>query len=183
MPEKQKLRDMVYTGMFACLMSICAWISIPAPVPFTLQTLGVFLTMGLLGGKRGTRAVGLYLLMGCVGLPVFSGFQGGFGHLLGASGGYLIGFLGTALVMWGIEALASPRLLPLGMFLGTACCYLIGTGWYVRFYATGTIGFPEAFSLCVAPYLLPDLCKGLVALPLIRKLRPHLALSAQTRKN
>ena len=77
--EKKKLstKDMAYIGLFACLMAICAWISIPGQIPFTLQTMGVFLAVGLLGGKRGTLAVLVYVLMGAVGLPVFSGFTGG----------------------------------------------------------------------------------------------------------
>ena len=77
--EQKKLstKDMAYIGLFACLMAICAWISIPGQIPFTLQTMGVFLAVGLLGGKRGTLAVLVYVLMGAVGLPVFSGFTGG----------------------------------------------------------------------------------------------------------
>ena len=93
MDKKTKLttRDMVYTAMFACLMTICAWISIPGQVPFTLQTMGVFLAVGLLGGKRGTLAILVYVLMGAVGLPVFSGYQGGLARLAGPTGGYLAG--------------------------------------------------------------------------------------------
>ena len=80
--KKMKTLDMVYIALFACLMAICAWISIPGQIPFTLQTMGVFLAVGLLGGKRGTVAVLVYILMGAVGLPVFSGFAGGLGKLL-----------------------------------------------------------------------------------------------------
>ena len=75
--KKMKTLDMVYIALFACLMAICAWISIPGQIPFTLQTMGVFLAVGLLGGKRGTVAVLVYILMGAVGLPVFSGFAFG----------------------------------------------------------------------------------------------------------
>ena len=67
--KKMKTLDMVYIALFACLMAICAWISIPGQIPFTLQTMGVFLAVGLLGGKRGTVAVLVYILMGAVGLP------------------------------------------------------------------------------------------------------------------
>ena len=98
---KPKMRtvDMAYIAMFAVVMAVCAWISIPAAVPFTLQTLGVFLAVGMLGGKRGTLAVLIYLLLGAVGMPVFAGFNGGLGYMLGATGGYIVGFVLSALVM------------------------------------------------------------------------------------
>ena len=76
-------RDLVYVAVFAALMAICAWISIPTTVPFTLQTFGVFVSVGLLGGRRGSLAVLVYLLLGAVGAPVYAGFTGGFGPLMG----------------------------------------------------------------------------------------------------
>ena len=97
-------RDLVYVAVFAALMAICAWISIPTTVPFTLQTMGVFLAVGLLGGRRGSLAVFVYLLLGAVGAPVFSGFTGGVGSLVGTTGGYILGFLLCALTMWAVEA-------------------------------------------------------------------------------
>ena len=79
--------DVAYIGMFVAVMAICSWISIPATVPFTLQTFAVFMAVGLLGGKRGTIAVVTYVLLGAVGAPVFAGFAGGIGALLGNSVG------------------------------------------------------------------------------------------------
>ena len=87
-----KTRELAYTGILAALIAVCSWISIPTAVPFTLQTFAVFLTLGLLGGRLGTLAVTVYLLLGAVGLPVFAGFHGGLGAFLGATGGYLVGF-------------------------------------------------------------------------------------------
>ena len=75
-----KTRDIIYIGVFATIISICSWISIPASVPFTLQTLGVFTAVGLLGGKRGSFSVLVYILLGMIGVPVFSGFSGGIWH-------------------------------------------------------------------------------------------------------
>ena len=86
-------RDMALVALMTALMAICSWISIPTTVPFTLQTLGVFLACALLGGKRGSLAVFVYLLLGALGLPVFAGFSGGAGALLGSTGGYILGFL------------------------------------------------------------------------------------------
>ena len=84
---------MVYIAVFAVLIAICSWISIPTTVPFTLQTFAVFLAVGVLGGKRGSLSVLIYILLGAVGIPVFAGFSGGFGILLGQTGGYIVGFL------------------------------------------------------------------------------------------
>lgn len=93
-----EVRDLVYVGVFAALLAIFSWISIPTVVPFTLQTFGVFLALTVLGGKRGTLAILVYILLGAMGLPVFSGFTGGFGRLLGTTGGYIVGFLATGLL-------------------------------------------------------------------------------------
>lgn len=101
---RSKTYDMVYIAVFAVLIAICSWISIPMTVPFTLQTFAVFLAVGVLGGKRGSLAVLIYILLGAVGIPVFAGFSGGIGQLLGNTGGYIIGFLFSALLMWLIEA-------------------------------------------------------------------------------
>ena len=101
---KLKTKDLALCALFAALIAVCAWISIPATVPFTLQTFAIFAALGLLGGKRGTVAVAVYLLLGAIGVPVFAGFQGGIGALLGTTGGYLLGFLLTALIVWGMEA-------------------------------------------------------------------------------
>ena len=82
-------RDLAYVAVCAVLMAVCSWISIPAAVPFTLQTFAVFCSLGFLGGKRGTAAILVYLLLGALGIPVFAGFSGGIGILFGTTGGYL----------------------------------------------------------------------------------------------
>ena len=79
---KTRTYDMAYIAIFAVLIAICSWISIPMTVPFTLQTFGVFMAVGVLGGKRGSLAVLVYILLGAIGVPVFAGFSGGFGILL-----------------------------------------------------------------------------------------------------
>ena len=177
MEKKNKLTtlDMVYTAMFACLMAICAWISIPGQIPFTLQTMGVFLAVGLLGGKRGTLAILVYVLMGAVGLPVFSGMTGGLGKLLGMTGGYIVGFLISALIMWAMEAIPGNRkwVLPLSMVLGLIACYAIGTVWFMVVYArnTGAVGMMTVLGWCVFPFILPDLLKIGLALFLTKALK------------
>ena len=76
--QRSKTYDLVYVSIFVVLIAVCSWISIPLTVPVTLQTFGVFIAVGLLGGKRGTLAVLVYILMGAIGIPVFSGFTGFF---------------------------------------------------------------------------------------------------------
>lgn len=154
-----KLRDLVRCGCCAALMAVCAWLAVPVgEVAFTLQTFGVFLTLLLLGGGKGTAACIAYLLLGAVGLPVFSGFQGGFGILLGPTGGYLWGFLVLCLCYWFLSK-------PLGripaMILGLLLCYGCGTVWF--YFAYG--GSLWAVLLkCVVPYLIPDALKLSLAL-------------------
>ena len=171
------VRNLSRAALFAALMALCAWISVPAPVPFTLQTFALFLAPGLLGGKLGMAAVGAYLLLGAAGLPVFAGFSGGIGVLLGATGGFLLGFLLTALVMWGAEA-ALGRSEPVFLasaVLGQGLCYLFGSAWYACGYAGGAAGLPAALSACVLPFLLPDAAKLALAFALRRRLSPVLA--------
>ena len=165
-----KTRDMVYIAMFAVLISICSWISIPSAVPFTMQTFGIFLAVAVLGGKRGSLAVLVYLLLGLVGVPVFAGFSGGIGCLAGTTGGYIVGFQLTALVMWAMEAMLGKKAFVLfaAMVLGTAVCYAFGTAWFMYVYArtTGAIGLGTALGWCVIPYIIPDLLKAALALAL-----------------
>ena len=171
-------KDLVLAAQSAALMAICSWISVPAAVPFTLQTFGVFLSAGLIGGKRGTAAVAVYLLLGSAGLPVFAGFTGGIGHITGPTGGYLVGFLFTALVMWLAEHFfgRSMHVLVLSMIAGLAVCYAFGTAWFVISGAKGNgPGIMAALSLCVLPYIIPDAIKIALAAQLTRRLRPYTA--------
>ena len=181
MKSKLSVRDMAYIALFAVMMAVCSWISIPYVVPFTLQTFAVFLAVGVLGGRRGTMAVLVYLLMGAVGLPVFTGFSGGIGHLLGSTGGYIVGFVFTALVMWGMERIPGNRtvVLTISMVLGLLVCYAFGTAWFLLVYArtTGPVGVWTAVGWCVAPYVVPDLMKLALALVLRRRLRRAIRLA------
>ena len=172
--------DMAYIALFAVMIVVCSWISIPATVPFTLQTFGVFLAVGVLGGKRGTLAVLVYLLLGMVGLPVFAGFSGGMGCLLGSTGGYIVGFLFSALVMWAMERFLGkkPWVLALSMVLGLIVCYAFGTVWFMQVYAktTGAIGLWTALGWCVFPYIIPDLVKIVLAMVLCKRLAAAIRL-------
>jgi biotin transport system substrate-specific component len=170
------ISDITLIALFTAVIAVCSWISIPAAVPFTLQTFAVFLTAGLLGGKRGTLTVLVYILLGAIGLPVFSGFTGGIGHLLGPTGGYIIGFIFSALVMWFAENRfgKSLKVLAASMVIGLIVCYAFGTAWFMAVYTkeTGEIGLMTALGWCVFPYIIPDAVKIALAVILCRRLRP-----------
>ena len=126
-PTHTKALDLAYIALMAALIALCAWISVPlGPVPFTMQTFGIFAALGLLGGRRGTLAFLIYLLLGIVGLPVFSGFSAGAGVLFGATGGYLLGYLAAALLFWGLTAKLGQTLpvMASAMVLGLVLCCL-----------------------------------------------------------
>ena len=170
-----KTKDMVYISMFAVLIAICSWISIPAAVPFTLQTMAVFTAVGLLGGKRGTISVLLYILLGAIGIPVFAGFSGGIGVLMGTTGGYIVGFLFSALLMWAMEAaFGKGRIIRiLSMVLGLIVCYAFGTIWFMFVYTktTGPVGIAAVLGWCVIPFIIPDCIKIVVAFILTDRLK------------
>ena len=172
--QRNKTYDLVYVSIFVVLIAVCSWISIPLTVPVTLQTFGVFIAVGLLGGKRGTLAVLVYILMGAIGIPVFSGFTGGIGILAGTTGGYIVGFLFSALLMWGMEKLfgKDTKVLAGSMILGLAVCYAVGTLWFMAVYAasSGPVGIFTVLGWCVFPFIIPDIAKIVLALILTKRL-------------
>ena len=164
-----KIRDMALCGLFAALLAICAWLSIPfGGLSFSLQTFGVFLILGLLGGKRGTIAIAIYLLLGAVGAPVFSGFRGGLGAFVSPTGGYLLGFLVMGLVFWAV-----PKKLP-AMLAGLFACYAFGILWHYGFVQEGATPLFTIAYTHISLFLLPDLLKLVLALALTERLKPYL---------
>ena len=169
---------LVYTGIFAVLLAICSWISIPTVIPFTLQTFGVFLTVLLLGGRQGSIAISIYLLLGAVGIPVFSNFGAGLGYLLGNTGGYAMGFLFIGLTGWLFEKIFGRKSVPMlfAMILGLILCYTFGTFWFmnISMKGTGVSGWMSALTICVFPFILPDICKLILAYFISKRLKPML---------
>lgn len=163
-----KLQTMTRCALSAALLSVCAWITVPGPVPFTLQTFGVFLILELLGGRAGTIAIAAYLGLGAIGLPVFSGFQGGIGVLLGTTGGYLSGFVLTALIYWFLTEKGCGALL--GLMAGYLACYLFGSGWFWLLYGAER-SLWAVFAACVFPFILPDAIKLALAQWTVKRIR------------
>lgn len=171
-----RVRNMCETAMMAALLCAVAPMSVPAgAIPFTLATFGVCLCGALLGSRRGTAAVGVYLLIGAAGLPVFSGYAGGLQKLAGATGGYLIGYLPCA---W-IIGLAADRysgkrwMLSAAMIAGTAVCYAVGTAWFMRL--TGA-SLKASLAGCVVPFLPGDAVKIAAASALSSALRSRVGI-------
>ncbi len=173
-----KTKDITLIAFAAGLIAVCSWISIPFAVPFTMQTFAVFASVGILGGKRGSIAVAVYILLGAIGLPVFSGFSGGIGVLFGLTGGYIAGFLFSALFMWLCEVLfgRGKRVLFLSMLGGLIICYAIGTVYFKYIYTrnTGDIGILAVLSSCVFPFVLPDILKIVLSMSLIGTIRKYI---------
>ena len=156
-----KVRDMTLTAVMAALICVAGPMVIPTgPVPLSLATFAVYLSGAVLGKKRGTLAVALYLLIGCIGVPVFSSFTGGFQKLAGVTGGYLVGYLPCAFLSGLGSETAEEKgrnwFLPALMAVGTAVLYIVGTAWFML--QTGN-AFGAALSLCVGPFLPGDAAK------------------------
>ena len=162
---------MILVSLSAALICICSWIQVPSAVPFTLQTFAVVFVSAVLGAKRGAAATLVYLLLGAVGLPVFSGFQGGVGALLGATGGYVFGFVFVSLIVgavsdkFGIKLIAGALSSAAGMLI----CYLVGTLWFAFVYGDGNLA--GAFSVCVLPFILPDAAKITLAMIIAKRVK------------
>ncbi|MBQ7203892.1 MAG: biotin transporter BioY [Eubacterium sp.] len=171
--------DLTYIGLSTALIAVCAWISIPiATVPVTLQTLAVCLVAALFGWKKGVASVLIYLIIGAFGVPVFAQFKGGIGVLFGMTGGYLMGFVLTALIVglatekWGNKLLV----LAVSMVLGVLVCYVFGTAWFALIYAKQTepVALGKILSWCVIPFILPDLIKIAVACVISSRVKKYI---------
>ncbi len=166
---KQTVKDITLIPMLSAVIVICSWITVPAPVPFTLQTFGVFFGAFFAGGRRGTIAVLLYIALGAIGLPVFSGFTGGIGHILSPTGGYILGFLVSSLTIWLSEFIGKRT--PVRLLFAAAgllLCYTFGTLWFML--TTESDNFIPSVSLCVLPYIIPDCIKISLAYLLAKRL-------------
>ena len=178
---RERVRDMVFIALCAVMIAVCAQIHIPVlPIPYSMQNFGVFIAIGILGGRRAFFAIAVYLALGAAGLPVFAGFSGGVGRLLGETGGFLLGFLAIALVSWLITSLFKRGAASLlaSLVTGQLISYAIGAFWYWTLYVREGSGasFSGILSVCVLPFLIPDIIKIFVAVMLSDRARKILKL-------
>lgn len=193
--RRSKVHDLVQIGLLSAVFCVLAPIAMPvplSPVPITFGTFVLYLTAVVLGKKKGTISVMVYLLIGLAGLPVFSGFSAGFTKLMGPGGGYMIGYLPAVFFMGWMEEAWSKRqkekrterkhlgfgrqsLVLAGIFLaGAIVCYTFGTAWFI-FMMSGTYTLAQALLVCVLPFVPFELIKivlaCVIALPVRQKLR------------
>lgn len=170
--KKINTNRMLYAAFFAALTAVSAWISIPTPIPFTLQTLTVFLALMTLGGSLGTLSVVIYVSLGILGLPVFSGFGAGLGYLFGAGGGYIIGFIIAALLYALLERIcgSNDKISLVYSFVCLAVIYTFGSLWFSFVFAKENSFFAALFTTAL-PFLLPDAIKIFVAYGISKRLK------------
>lgn len=155
-----KIRNIVYIALMAAICCILGPWNIPlGPIPISLGLVGVFLAGYILGPVRGTISTGIYILLGMIGLPVFTGFSGGLTKIAGPTGGYIIGYLLVALctgyASYHSEAYKIYQHV-LAMVIGLIGCYALGTAWFCFISSTA---FTDALSICVIPFIPFDLMK------------------------
>ena len=175
MARSRKTVQMAEIALMSAVLCVISPFTIPvpaSPVPLSLALFAVYLAAVLLGVKKGALSVLVYLLLGMVGLPVFSGFSGGIGVLLGPTGGYIIGYVLCALVI-GLLAERGVHTV-FAMTAGTLVCYCFGTTWFLII-MKGTYTLLQALLICVVPYLILDMIKiaaaAAVVLPMKKMLR------------
>jgi len=168
---------MAFIAVITAAMCVVAPFSIAiGPIPLSLATLVLYISVGSLGWKRGAVSVVLYILLGAAGMPVFSGFEGGFHKITGVTGGFIIGYIPCGLAMGIISGLLQKgkrKVWPdaIGMAVGTILLYICGTVWFVI--QTGS-ALAAALALCMIPFLPGDAIKIIVACSITPKLRKAL---------
>ena len=170
--EQISIKTMALIAIFSAITCVLAPFSLPiGPVPISLTNLVIYFSLYVIGTWKGTASYVIYLLIGLVGLPVFSGFTGGPGKLFGPTGGYLIGFIPLAIISGiFIEKFYSKWYMCLvGMILGTAVCYIFGTAWLAY---EAHMDFKAALWAGVIPFIPGDLIKMVLAMitgPVLKK--------------
>jgi len=176
----EKLRWMVLASLMAALTAVGAYIHVPiGPVPIVLSTLFVILSGLLLGSRWGLTSMGLYLLVGAIGMPVFAGGKGGFAHFFGPTGGYLFGYVVAAWITGFISERSRGLLVLdiLAVVVGSLTIYTLGVPWLKMI---TQMSWPKTFMGGVIPFLIGDAMKAAVALVLARSVRPILKRQLQS---
>ncbi len=165
---KIKTQDISKIALCTALIIISAFISLPTIPPFTLQTAAIAFSGKVLGRKKGVICVLLYILLGSFGLPVFSGFRGGFAALFGATGGFILGFLPLGYFSgFGKTSFKSY----LFMMAGLISCYILGMLWYALIYIGSFSSALSVIMSFVLPFIIPDMLKLFLALMLSARVK------------
>lgn len=180
------VRNIVLIAIAVSLITICTWITIPiGPVSFTLQIFAICVISGLLGFKRGFVALISYIILGIIGLPVFSGFSSGILKFIpytetGMTGGFIIGFSFVITLVGIFRHLSKGKenkkrfiYLSVGMVLGYIICIVFGTFWFWLFNPMH-LGIKESICVCIIPFIIPDIIKIVIALVVVDRVGEHL---------
>lgn len=173
--RKSNIQSMIFISLFTTLMCIGAWIHFPSPVPATMQTFVVFCALRLLGSKKTFVMLVIYIFLGAVGLPVFSGFNSGPGALIGPTAGFIWGFVIGVPVFYIFEKYFQDKkaLTIIGYIIYILIHYIPGAMWYCAFSA-GKLSFSGIMSsalVTVVPFIIPDAIKLFLALLVSDKIR------------
>ena len=160
-----KVKDLVFIAIFTSIICVMSLISIPTTVPFTLQTLAVFLCMFMLKPVDSLISVLLYILIGIIGIPVFAKFQSGVGVIAGPTGGYILGFILMTLVPLIIKNKIAAGI------VGLIICYLFGSVWFLLFNQSNITSIWKVLTICVFPFIIPDAAKLAIAYVLSIRLK------------
>ena len=173
--DRVRIKKMLYIALFTALLAVSAWIAVPTPIPFTLQTFTFFLAIMMLGGDSGAIMSTVYIALGIVGLPVFAGFGSGVGYLLGASGGFVLSFPIAALLYLLLASVFKngQKRKIIYALISLALIYVIGSFWFTLVYSDGK-GLFATLAVCVFPYLIPDAVKILIAYYVSERLKMFL---------
>lgn len=166
--------QMAVTALMAAVLCVIGPLSVPiGAIPISLSNFVISLTVWLLGPKFGTLSVAIYLALGAVGMPVFSGYGGGLAKLAGPTGGYLIGYLAMAFIggLFVEKSKGNPVISGIGLVIGVAVSYVFGTAWFV-FQMGCELSY--ALAVCVYPFIAFDLAKVIVACVIGALLRKRL---------
>jgi biotin transport system substrate-specific component len=168
-------KNIILGSLFAALTAIFSQISIPltfTPVPINLATVAVFIAGGLLGAKLGAISQLVYVIIGAIGVPVFANFTGGFGIVVGPTGGYIAGYIIAAIIVGVIVKKLGNSIYSyiVSMGVGIIGCYFIGTAWFMYLTQSGLI---EALLMCVVPFLIGDILKIILSALLVKKLKKY----------
>lgn len=160
--EKSNTKEMALIGVMTAIICIMGPLSLPiGPVPLSMGTLAIYFAVYVLGMKKGVISCLIYLLIGLVGIPVFSSFSCGPAKLLGPTGGYLIGYIFLALICgFVIDKTDNMFICFLGMLLGTSVLYAFGTAWLAY---SAKMTFPQALAAGVLPFIAGDAAKMAIA--------------------
>ncbi len=173
--RRSTVRNMIFVSLFATLMCIGAWLHFPGPVPATMQTFVVFVALGLMGSRNTFIMLVIYVLLGALGLPVFSGFTSGFGALTGPTAGFVWGFLLGVPVFYIFERYFSRKkiLIIIGYIIYILIHYIPGALWYCYFNlgALSVEGIISSSLVTVVPFIVPDAIKLVLSLFVVKRLR------------